>query len=122
MDVGWLARLLTSFFTSKSRDLITVQMGAKLTLMKYGIVGPQAKAGAYFLRGVFAVAIDSGVFLIDLTKDAIVLGMQDSEFKEEAGKLYEHTIKRIYSPEEKEKIRQDYLKIISKIGVIDTKP
>lgn len=122
MSVGWLARLLTSFFTSKNRDLFTVRLGAKLTLMKYGVAGPGAAAGAYFLRGVFAVAIDSGVMVIDLTLDSIREGIKDEEFRREALALYEHTIKKVYSPDEKEKIRKQYLDVISKIGVVNTKP
>lgn len=108
--------------TNKNKDLFLVRLGVTLLLGKFGIVGGAASFVGFFLRGLLGVLIEDGTFLIDISLDAYREGQKLEEFKKEAKAAYEKATAKIYDEAEKEKIRQQYLAIISKIGVVGDKP
>jgi len=112
------AELLTVIFTAKSRDLFTVRLSVNLLLAKFGITGVFAEAIGLPIRGVIGALIDSGINKIDLTIDAIELGRQIPEFEQLATEAWKKATARVYTEEEKNAIRQQYLKIISGIGTV----
>lgn len=112
----------TRVVTNKNKDLFLVRLGVTLLLGKFGIVGGAASFVGFFLRGLLGVLIEDGTFLIDISLDAYREGQKLEEFKREAKAAYEKATAKIYDEAEKEKIRQQYLAIISKIGVVGDKP
>lgn len=99
-----------------------VRLGSSLLLAKLGIIGGLASLISPFLRGFMGLLIEDGTFLIDISLDAYREGQKLKEFEEEARKAYEHAASKVHSPEEKEKIRAQYLAIIARIGAVGSVP
>ena len=110
--------LLDRILNSKYKDLFTVRLGVSLTLGKLGVVGVAAKMATPFLCGTVGLLMEVGVFKIDLWLDSIKEGMLLEEFKTEATKLYNEITKKVYDESEKQKIREDYLRLIGKFSSI----
>lgn len=108
--------------TNEYKDMFTVRLGVALTLGRFGIVGGLASFLGFFIRGFLGVIIEDGVFLIDLALDSYREGEKLEEFKKEAKAAYENATAKIYDEDEKEKIRKQYLDIISKIGTVGNGP
>src|SRR5690606_7581286 len=114
----FLARVLSN----KNRNLFNVRLGTTLLLSRFGIVGVLARFLSFFIRGFIGVLIEDGTFLIDVAFDAYREGQKLEEFKVKARQAYEEATAKIYDETEKEKIRQQYLEIISRIGAVGTEP
>jgi len=99
-----------------------VQLGSSLLLANFGIVGIPATIIKYFLSGIVGIFIEEGVYLIDFTLDALKEGRNLKEFEVLAKAAYEKATAKLYDETEKQKIRQQYLEIISKIGVVGDGP
>ena len=108
--------LVAKILGNKYKDTFVARLGATLTLGKLGVVGNVAKLLTPFVAGFIGILIESGVFRIDLTLDALDEGRKLAEFETHAKKAYDHAISKVHTEEEKRKIRQDYLDIISKFN------
>lgn len=60
--------------------------------------------------------VDKGILVIDITIDAVQVGLEESEFKDLAAQAYNHAVARVYTDEEKNQIRQEYLDTLRKFG------
>lgn len=119
---GGVLSLLEKVLWSKNRDMFTVRLGAALLLTKFGIVGLPAKILSRLLRGTIGLLMEVGIFRIDLLLDAYREGKKLKEFTEQATKIYEETIARVYDEAKKNEIRKQYLEIVSRIGVVGSGP
>jgi len=109
---------------SKHRDLFVVNLGSSLLLLKLG-VPPTTIAGkviGFLIKGFLGFFVDSGVFLIDVTLDSLREGAKLEEFKREAKAAYDKATAKVYDEAEKQKIRRQYLEIISRIGTVGDGP
>jgi hypothetical protein len=113
-----LAFFLAKILSNKTGDLFFVRLGTTLVLNKFGITGPLAKPIGFFVRGLLGLLVDEGTFLIGVSMDAYREGQKLEEFKIAAKEAYDKASAKLYTEEEKEKIRQEYLGIISRIGVV----
>lgn len=111
-----IALFLARLFSNKYQGLFLTRLGVSLFLAKYGIVGRLGDFLGFFLRSFVGILVESGVYHLDLTLDSYREGKKLEEFKEAASKAYEKATKKVYDENEKEKIRQEYLKIIAAIG------
>ncbi len=111
-----VALFVARFLSNKHKDLFIVEMGVTLLMVRYGISGVAAKFIGFFLKGTIGMLMESGIYIIDIGLDALKEGSKLVEFEKEATKLYNKTIAKVYDEEEKEKIRKEYLDVISKIG------
>lgn len=109
---SFIARVLSS----KYKDIFVVRLGVNLTLSRLGITGPLAKVVSPIISGLIGLLMEVGVFKIDLTIDAYREGQKLEEFKKQAKEAYDLATKKVYTEEEKQKIRNQYLAIISKFG------
>ncbi|KHD88840.1 MAG: hypothetical protein OM95_06910 [Bdellovibrio sp. ArHS] len=116
--MGKFLSFLGKILDNKGKDLFSVRLGSSLILMKLGIVGVGATALMPFVAGFLGLVYELGVFQIDLSLDSLKEGLKLDEFKSEAKKAYDHATKKVYTEDEKEKIRQDYLAIISRFGAM----
>lgn len=98
-----------------NRDLFMVRLGTSLLLAKFGLTGAAASFVGYFLKGVVGVLIEEGSFLIDISIDALKKGREIAEFKEMADAAYKYATAKVYDENEKQKIRKQYLDIISRV-------
>lgn len=94
------------------KNSFTVQLGVGIWLASWGITGIWADFFSYPLSWFVGSLIDKGIFVIDLTVNAIKTGMQLEKFKELAKKAHEKATARVYTEEEKRAIRQQYLETI----------
>lgn len=115
---GFIARI----FSNEYRDAFITRLGVSLLLGKFGIVGPVADLIGFFLRGIVGLLIEDGTYLIDISLDAYREGQKLAEFKEQAAAAYAKATAKIYDEEKKNEIRQDYLRIIKKIGGVGNGP
>src|SRR5690606_26001713 len=99
---------------SRSRDLFIVRLGTAAFLAKFGITGCLADVLGFFLRGLFGLALDKGIFIIDLGRDAFIEGLNREEFKKLAIPAYQKAKARLYTEEEKRAIREEFLAISRK--------
>jgi hypothetical protein len=113
---------LNKVLSSKSRDLFAVQLGATLFMAKLGIVGWPAQILGGFVRGFIGLLMDTAIYNIDLALDSFKEGQKLEEFKVAATAAYIKATARVYSEEEKQKIRDEYKRIISRIGVVGAGP
>lgn len=111
-------KFLFGFFTNRSKDLFVIQLGVKLLLVQWGLTGILGSVAGYFLRSTLGFAMDNGIFVIDVTLDAIKEGITLDEFKDHAKIAYDKATAKVYKEEEKLAIRQEYLDIISKFGAV----
>lgn len=117
-----MLKLLHQIFTSRSRDLFLVRLGVTLLLGRLGITGGLARFLSPFFSGFIGMMIDFGIFKVDLMLDSYREGMKLEEFTKVAGEIYRRAMAKKYSEAEKQKIREEYLEIIRKIGVVGTRP
>lgn len=110
--------LLDKILNNKYKDLYTVRLGTALILTKFGVIGVPAKVVTPLLAGTIGMIMEAGVFQIDLLLDSYREGQKLEEFREKAKEIYEHTVSKIHTEEEKIKIRRQYLDIISRIGSV----
>lgn len=108
----FLARL----FTNTHKDDFIVRLGVTLLLGKFGLKGSIFKILDFLLRSVMGLLVETGVFQIDLALDAYREGKKLDEFKRDAAIAFEKATAKKYTEEEKNEIRNQYLKIIRNIG------
>lgn len=118
MNERGIAVLIAKILSNKYRNSFSVRLGAQLILAKYGVIGPWAKFIGYGLRLGIGFLMEVGVYQIDLLLDSYREGMKYEAFMKEAKAAYEKATAKIYTEAEKQKIRQEYLAIISRIGVV----
>lgn len=107
---------LDKVLTNPHKDLFMVRLGSSLLLKKYGAIGPMGNALMPIVAGLTGLLVGSGIYVIDLTLDAYKEAFTLDEFKEKAKEAYEHATKKVYTEEEKDAIRKQYLDIIRKFG------
>ena len=115
---------LWNLLFNSGRHLFLAKLGSYLILTKVGISlsGPFGFVAAWALQGLLGFVAVSGIFVIDLSLDALKEGMKQKDFDKAAKLAYEKTIKKVYDETEKAKIRKEYLYIISKIGTVGNGP
>lgn len=111
-----LLPFLAKLLANKYADGLLARLGATLFLAKFGVVGVLAKTMLPFVSGFIGLMIESGVFKLDLTIDALQEGAKLREFQKAAKEAYAHAKSKVHTPEEKERIRQQYLDIIRKFA------
>jgi len=102
------------------RKLFMSQLGSNLLLIQLGI-NPAGFVGVvlgFLLVGVIGYIVESGIFIIDISLDALREGMKLKEFSKAATLAYDRATAKVYTEKEKEAIRREYLKIISNIGPV----
>lgn len=75
-----------------------------------------AKLLGGLFRSVLGFVAELGIFQMELAIDSLREGMKMREFKREAAIAYDKTTAKVYDEDEKQKIREEYLEIINKIG------
>lgn len=114
--------LLNRVASNKNRDLFMVELGVTLFLAKVGIAGTLAKILGSLLKGIVGVLMEEGVFLIDISLDAIREGMKIPAFEKRAKEAYDRAMAKPYDEATKEKIRRQYLEILSQIVPVGDGP
>lgn len=91
------------------KNSYVVQLGVGLWLASFGITGPWADFLSWPLSWLIGSFLDKGIYVIDLTINAVKTGMQMEKFKELAQKAHDKAVARVYTEEEKNEIRKQYL-------------
>lgn len=110
----FVARILSN----KNKDLFSVRLGVALLLAKFGVPSIATNPLSFFIRGIVGVLIEEGIFLIDISIDSLKEGRSLKNFEVLATQAYLKASAKVYTEDEKEKIRQQYLKIISDFVII----
>jgi hypothetical protein len=95
-----------------ARNSFTVQFAVNVWLTSKGLTGFWGKIlgaiAAYFIGEM----VDAKILLIDLTVDRIKQALKDINWRDAALKAYNKASAKVYTEEEKESIRAEYLKIL----------
>lgn len=115
---GFIARVMGNSY----RDTFTVRLGTSLLLAQYGLVGPVAAFVGTFVRGLIGLLFETSIFQIDLLLDAYREGQKIPEFERAAYEAYLKATSKLYTEEEKDAIRKQYLEILGKIVPVGNGP
>lgn len=91
-------------------NLLTAHLGAGLWLASWGITGALNSFLAVPLAWLLNSFVERGILTIDITVNAIKMGLRMAEFKRLAEDAHKRATKRVYTEEEKKAIREEYLK------------
>lgn len=116
------AAFIGRLFSNEYRETFAVQLGSKLILTKFGIVGPAASFLGYFLRAGIGLLIETGIYQIDLAIVSLREGMKLKEFERDAAEAYKKATAKVLTEKEKNAIRREYLEIIARFGNVGDRP
>ena len=109
---------LARVFSNKNKDLFSVRLGVSLLVGRFGISSFFSSPLEKILCGIIGVLMEEGIFLIDISIDSLKEGRELKNFEVLATKAYLKASEKVYDENEKEKIRQEYLNIISDFVII----
>lgn len=84
----------------------------------YILGGPIGFVLSYFAEKYLGLLVQEGILQIDLGLYAAKVGMERDEYKKFAEKAYEKASKKVYSEDEKQKIREEYLAALRNFGSV----
>lgn len=111
----FLARLQSN----KHKDLFSVRLGVSLLLSKFGIPSFLTRPLDNLIRGLVGVLMEEGIFLIDISLDSLKEGRKLRNFEKLATQAYLKASEKVHTEDEKDKIRQEYIRIISDFVILD---
>lgn len=112
----WL--FLAKVMSNDYRKSFVIELGVDVILAKFGVYGKLAHFLGFFVKGFMGLALEVGVFKIDVTLDAIKEAKSLKNFDRMALAAYEKTVAKVHTEEEKNEIRKTYLSIISDFGPV----
>lgn len=107
---------------SDHRDMYSVQLASALLLAEFGVVGVAASLLGRVIRGVLGAFLDFGILTIDLVLDKIREGKKLKDFEKIAEDLWKRAHEGKKTEAEKQKIREEYLAVLRKIGPVGSGP
>lgn len=87
-------------------------------LSKFVFSGPIGFILSFFAEKYITFLVKNGVMAIDFGVYAAEVGMEHKEYKAFAEKAYKKAKAKVYTEDEKQKIREDYLAALRKFGTI----
>lgn len=112
-----LALFIARLSSNPYKDAFVVRLGVTLLLTKFGIVGRWADLLGAIMRPFLGLAIETGIFHIDLTLDAYREGKKLAEFTKTASELHDKLqASKKLTEEQKNAYRKEYLRLIGLIG------
>lgn len=84
----------------------------------YILGGPVGFVLSFFAEKYLGLLIEEGILQIDLGLYAAKVGMEKEDYREFAEKAYKKASKKVYSEDEKQKIREEYLAALRKFGAV----
>lgn len=103
---------------NEQKESFAVQLSTTLLLSSFGATGFFVAPLSYLIRGVLGLFLEAGIFQIDVLLDAYKEGEKRKTFEEMAEAAWKKTTAKVYDEKEKDRIRAEYLEIISRIGVV----
>lgn len=79
-----------------------------------GISGPFGAFISFIASHVLGSMLDNGIIVLDITMDRINEAMKDPMWRQDAQRAYKNATKKVYTEWEKQAIRDEYLKALSK--------
>lgn len=122
MKSGGVLSFIEKILWSDHRDLYAVQLATALLLAEFGIAGFAAAILGRIIRGVLGAFLDFGILTIDLLLDKIREGKKLKDFEAIAEELWNKANAGKKTEAEKQKIREDYLEVLRKIGPVGNGP
>lgn len=98
------------------KDSFAVQLAVRLLFAKLGWPALLVAIATPVLAFLLGALVDEGILKLDLTIDSIKRGMSIPEFKKAAIDAHKKATARIYSREEKDAIKKQYIDALNKFG------
>lgn len=102
--------------------MYSVQLATALLLAEFGIIGVVGQILGRFVSGILGAFLDFGILTIDLVLDKIKEGKKLKDFEKIAEELWQRANKGKKTEAEKQKIREEYLAVLRKIGPVGGGP
>lgn len=100
------------------RNSFIVQFGVGLWLTSIGVSGFLAGPLGWIASWVLGTMLDKGILLIDLSLSSLKVALEEDQYKDAAKKAYDHAQARVYTEEEKNAIRKEYLAALSRFASV----
>jgi hypothetical protein len=94
------------------KNSFVVKFGVSLWLASMGITGFWIYPLRFIAEWIIGSAVDQGILQIDLSIASIKVAMQDEQYKTLAKEAYSNAMAKVYTEEEKVKIRLQYLNVL----------
>lgn len=94
------------------RDSPTLQLAVELWLAAIGITGFPAKILSSIATTILGSMMDKVIETIDIKTDKLKQAMKDPVWRDRATALYNKASAKVYTEEEKDAIRKEYLKAL----------
>ncbi len=90
-------------------DSFSVQYASFLIVAKWGLGAFFGPIAAFFVAIVLGAGVDLAILAIDISIDRLKEAMKEEKWKDAAAKAYANASKKVYTEEEKNAIRKEYL-------------
>lgn len=100
------------------KDSFIVQYAVQLWIASLGLTGPFGAFVSLVATRILGDMLDRGLIELDIQIDKLKEALKEEKWREAALKAYNKARKQVYSDEEKEKIRKEYLKAIRDYATI----
>ncbi len=94
------------------KDSFSIKMGVSLWLASVGITGPLADALSGPITWIIGSFVDKGIILIDIKINSIKTDAEMKTYLAAAEKIHNQAIAKVYTEDEKNEIRRQYLDVI----------
>ena len=91
------------------KNSFVVSYAVKAWITSMGLTGPLGAFVSFFATRLLGSMLDKGMILVDIKMDHLKEAMKDPKWRKEALKYYEMAGQRLYSEDEKNEIRKQYL-------------
>lgn len=95
------------------KDSFIIQFVVRLWLKSAGVTGPFGAFVSFFVTRILGDLLKREIIIIDIKIDKWKEALKDPEWKEAAKIAYDSAMAKVYTQEEKLKIRKQYEKALS---------
>lgn len=100
------------------KNSFVVEYAVHLLIASMNISGPFAALIAYLAKTILGELLDRGIIELDIQIDKLKEGLKSDQWKDAIEKAYAKASSKVYTEEEKNAIRQEYLDAIRKYAYI----
>lgn len=95
------------------KNSFIINYATNLWLVSVGATGPLGAFLAFFITRILGDMADRGLIKLDIAIDRVKEALKDPQWREAALKAYNKASDKVYTEEEKDEIRKEYMAALS---------
>ena len=96
------------------KNSFVVNYAVHLWIASLGVSGPFGALIAYVAKLILGEMLDRGLIVVDIQMDRLNEALKDSQWRDAAEKAYKKAVAKVYTEEEKDAIRKQYVAALVK--------